>query len=268
MKQRIYEILETGEAGDKASKTVDGLIIGLILLNIVAVLLESVPSLSTNYKDFFFAFEWFSVAVFSIEYLLRFWTITSAKKYSNPISGRFKYLFSASSLIDLIAIVPTFIPIFWVVDTRTIRALRLLRLFRIMKIGRYGNAFKMIRDVIHKQKEELLISLGLVLILLVVASTMMFHIEHDTQPDAFSSIPATMWWGVATLTTVGYGDIYPVTGLGKFLGGIMAILGVGLFALPAGILANGFNEEMSKKRNKIEGKCITCPHCNKELKEE
>lgn len=264
MKERLYEILETGKEGDKASKIVDSIIIGLILLNVLAVLLESIPSLA-GYSELFNLFEWFSVTVFTVEYFLRIWTITASSEYRHPLYGRIKYLFSIASIVDLIAIIPTYIPVFIAVDMRTIRALRLLRLFRIMKIGRYGSALRMIRVVIKKQKEELMISLGLVMILLVISSTIMFYLERDTQPEVFSSIPATMWWGVATLTTVGYGDIYPVTSLGKFLGGIMAILGVGLFALPAGILANGFSEEMSKKNKLNEHDSVTCPHCNKTL---
>ena len=163
-------------------------------------------------------------------------------------------------MIDLIAVVPAYIPLLVAIDSRVVRGIRLLRLFRILKLSRYNRAFSHIKNVVNSKKEELVISLFAVLTLLVIASSLMYFVENKAQPESFSSIPATMWWGVATLTTVGYGDVYPITGLGKFTAGIMAILGVGLFALPAGILANGFSDTLENKKNNE-----TCKHCGKNI---
>jgi voltage-gated potassium channel len=268
VRRRTYEILEKGEADDNWSHRIDIFIILLILLNILAVILESVEELRVNYSTLFFMVERFSIVIFSIEYLLRIWSITEEEKYAAPFSGRLKYLFSFNSIVDIIAVVPAYIPILITVDSRVLRGIRVLRLFRIMKLSRYNKAFKQIRDVVSAAKEELIISLCGVLLLLVIASCLMYFLEHDNQPEAFSSIPATMWWGVATLTTVGYGDVYPITSIGKLVGGIMAILGVGLFALPAGILASGFGKSIEAKEeaNEIAGSQSnqdnnTCSHC-------
>jgi len=144
-------------------------------------------------------------------------------------------------------------------DLRFIRALRLLRAFRVLKIGRYSEAMKLIGDVISKTKEEILTTLFMVSIFLIVTSTLMYFAEHDAQPEAFSNAFDGIWWSIVTLTTVGYGDIYPITPLGKVLGAIMALLGIGMFALPAGILASGFLEEIQKKRKRR----IICPHCGR-----
>jgi len=268
LKRRSYEILEKGQSDDLWSRRVDLFIIVLILLNILAVVLESVKWMKLEFGLLFDYVETFSIIIFTIEYLIRIWSITEKKEYSGPFKGRLKYLFSFYSLVDLLAVVPAYIPMLAVVDSRVVRGIRMLRLFRILKLSRYNKAFVHIRNVIYQTKEELVISLFAVLTLLVISSSLMYFIENEVQPEAFSSIPATMWWGVATLTTVGYGDVYPVTGFGKFMAGIMAILGVGLFALPAGILANGFgttiensNEEeliAEKEDAKNGAKCKTC----------
>ena len=275
IKKRTYEILEKGQSDDLWSRRVDLFIIVLILLNILAVILESVQWLKTDYEPIFVNIERFSIFIFSIEYILRIWSITEQEEYAEPVKGRFKYLFSFYSVIDLIAVLPAYIPLLMTVDTRVIRGIRILRLLRILKLSRYNKAFNHIRNVIKSTREELVISLGAVMTLLVIASCLMYFIEHDVQPEAFSSIPATMWWGVATLTTVGYGDVYPITALGKLTGGIMAILGVGMFALPAGILANGFGRaiENSDEVKSLEEKTdeddnIICSHCAQKIQKQ
>ena len=123
---------------------------------------------------------------------------------------------------------------------------------RVFKLGRYSEAFNSIVSVVSKRKEELLTTLTFLFVILILASSAMYYIEHEAQPDVFTSIPSTMWWGVATLTTVGYGDVYPITPYGKLLGAFIAILGIGVFALPAGIIATGFESEIKKKREKNE----------------
>lgn len=165
---------------------------------------------------------------------------------------------SPMALIDFLAVAPFFAPAVVALDLRSLRALRLLRIFRIVRIARYSAAMRSLGYVFLSKKEELVISVTTILILLLVASSLMYFAEGEAQPDQFSSIPGTMWWGVATLTTVGYGDVYPVTVVGRILSAVVAILGIGLFAIPAGIVASGFIELAS--RNESER---SCPHCGR-----
>ena len=257
IKKRIWEILELSEENDNPSKYFDYFISVLILLNVVAIILETEKALVIDYEAIFKYFEIFSIFIFSVEYLLRFWSCVSTKVYNNPVIGRIKYLFSPLAIIDLIAIAPFYLT-FFVVDTRIMRILRLLRLLRIAKHFRYSNTFHIIIGTIEKKKEELLSALVLMLCLLLICSTGVYFAENEAQPDKFSSILASMWWAVATLTTVGYGDIFPITFWGKIFGSISAIFGVGLFAIPAGLLASGFSDE-AETVNK------NCPHCGKEI---
>jgi voltage-gated potassium channel len=226
----------------------DLFIMALIILNVLAIILASDKTIGGKYKSFFASFEIFSVIVFSIEYLLRLWTIVEKKGYDDPIKGRIKFIFSPMALIDLFAILPFYLP-FLGIDLRFLRILRIFRIFRLLKMARYSSAFTMIKSVLKDKKEELLVTLLFIIIILVIISTLMFYIERDAQPEVFGSIPKSLWWGVVTLTTVGYGDIYPVTALGKILGGIITLLGVGLIALPSGILASGYTEQIQKSKN-------------------
>lgn len=254
-KQKVLKTLNRGEESDTLSRGFDTFIMGLILLNVAAVIIETVESIHVRFGDYFDYFEGFSVIVFSIEYVLRLWACTAIEKYKHPVWGRLRYMITVEAIIDLIAIVPFYLPILLNnADGRMIRILRLLRLFRLFKLGRYSMAFGLVTDVIKKRKEELIVTLTLLLILLIFASTLMYYIENAPDRDGFQSIPETMWWGVATLTTVGYGDVYPITPLGKLLGAVIAILGVGLFALPAGIIAAGFESELSGRKKKKKDK--------------
>ena len=260
-KEKIYKILEPAFDGDQSSKAFDIFLILVIFLNVLAVILESVESIGVAYSGFFKMFSLFSVGFFSIEYLMRLWTCTENKKFEKPVTGRFRYALTPLALIDFLVLVPFYLPLFFQVDLRILRVLRLLRLFTLFKLTRYSSSLKLISTVVREKKEELVVTFAVTMILLVFASGIIFFLENEKQPGAFSSIPAAMWWGVATMTTVGYGDIYPITAIGKFFGGFVAILGLGTFSLPAGIIAYGFIEEIQKKRYRPS----SCPHCGKEV---
>lgn len=259
IKGRIYSILETAPDDDRASRIFDVFIMTLISLNVLAVILETVDSLSSQYGDIFNTFEIFSVSVFTIEYLLRLWTCTTDSRYMSPFGGRLRYAATPMAVIDLLAILPFYLPMVIPLDLRFIRALRLFRLFRLFKMARYSNSMRLLVNVIRKRKEELIITVFVVFILLIIASTLMYFVENESQPETFSSIPAAMWWGIVTLTTVGYGDVYPITAAGRLLGAVIAILGIGMFALPAAILGSGFVDEIQRGRRKL----MICPHCGK-----
>ena len=259
LKRKCYEILKTSDRKGTLSYAFDVLLIVVILLNALALVLATVESIFFRFEPFFHYFDLFSIFFFTAEYLLRVWTITEHPRYSHPVQGRLAFMFTPLALIDLLAFLPFYLP-FLGFDLRVVRLFRIFRLLRVFRVSRYIKAFDLIRRVFRTRREELLISLVFVAFILLITSCVMYYVEHEFQPEAFSSIPATMWWGVATLTTVGYGDMYPITPLGKFLGSLIAILGVGLVALPAGILASGFSEEMSKRthHHQHEGVCPTC----------
>jgi voltage-gated potassium channel len=263
MKHEVYKFLNEVD-DDKRLNFFFHFFMGILISsNVLAVILETIPSLNQKYVEHFYYFEFFSVIVFSLEYILRLWSCTIIPAYSSRITGRIKYSLIPLSIIDLVAILPFYLPLIISLDLRFIWVLRMLRLFRLFKLERYSESFRLIVKVFQKKSADIAVCLLFITTIMVVTSALMYHAEHAAQPDAFSSIPATMWWCVITLTTVGYGDIYPITPLGKILGGFIALLGIGLFALPTGILASGFSDELQNKQVR---NLPLCPHCGKPLK--
>jgi voltage-gated potassium channel len=258
-RHRTWEVLEAARPGDRPSRAFDVGILLLIGVNVVAVILETVPGIETRFGGAFLWFERVSVAVFSVEYLARIWSAPADPRYTGALRGRLRYAVTPMALVDLLAVLPFFLP-FVGVDLRFVRALRLMRLFRVAKAGRYVSALRLFRAVAVAKKEELVITTCIVALLLLMASSLMYFTEHSAQPEVFSSIPATMWWAIATLTTVGYGDVFPITPLGRLLGSAVAILGIGLFALPTAILGSGFVDEIAKTREPPH-----CPHCGRAI---
>lgn len=231
---------------------------GLIIFNLLAVMFESVEHLRNSYGSFFFWFEVGSIVIFTAEYLARVWCADIGTM--KPIKARLKFIFSFLGLVDLLAIMPFYLPFLISLDLRFLRILRLVRILRVLKIARYSKALRMIGKVLKKTKEELFLTLGITFLLLLIASSLMFYVEHEVQPEQFSNIFQSFWWAVATLTTIGYGDIYPVTALGKFLSAIIAVLGIGLVALPTAIISSGFMTTMKENRERH-----ICPHCGEEI---
>lgn len=262
-KRKVWEIVEAVEHSDDPKKRFDLFdifILILITLNVVAVILETVKLLHERFETYFFVFEIFSVFVFTWEYLLRVWSCTSDPRYSNSFWGRLKFIFTPMALIDLLAILPFYLT-FIAYDLRFIRTLRLFRLFRVFKFVRYSQSLRLFGKVVRKKKEELIITGIIMFVLVILTSSFIYFAEHEAQPDKFTDIPTSMWWAIVTLTTVGYGDVYPVTSLGKFFAALIAVLGIGMFALPTGILGASFVEEMEK----LKSEPLLCPHCGKEI---
>lgn len=250
MKRRLYQILEVAREGDRVSRVFDISILGLIALNVLALTLDTVEAIHVRIGNGLEIFELVSVIIFTVEYLVRMWTCTEDPEHSKPFSGRVRYGMKFFLLVDLFAILPFYLPFLIPgLDLRFIRSVRLMRIFRVLKIGRYSRTIQTFGRVLKAKTPELVMVGFVLIILLVLSSSMLYYAEHAAQPKAFSSIPATMWWAVATLTTVGYGDVYPVTPWGKFLAAFVAILGIGMFAIPAGILSSGFSEEFKSSRN-------------------
>jgi len=255
----VWEILELAKPEDRVSAIFDSLIILLIFLNVIAVIVGTVRAIAVRFGAFLDAFEIFSVAVFSAEYVTRLWACTVVPEYRHPVLGRLRFAVTPMAIVDLFAILPFYLAL-TTVDLRFLRALRLFRLLRLIKLVRYTAALRLIQRVLRSKREELVITTAALALLLVIASCLMYFVEFDAQPKVFSSIPAAMWWAIVTLTTVGYGDVYPVTELGKLIAAIIAVLGIGLFALPTGILGAGFVEEIQRRSDKQR-----CPHCGKEI---
>lgn len=255
-----WELFEP-ELGGKLGYYTDWFIMTLIAINVAAVILETVDALAASYSSFFYYFELFSVVIFTVEYIGRVWAAIDNPAYEGPITGRLEFASRPLLIVDLLAILPFYLTAVGIqADLRFLRALRLIRLFRLLKLARYSTAMQSFGLVIHDKKEKLILAFSANLLLLVLASSVMYYIENPHQPEAFSSIPQAFWWGVATLTTVGYGDIHPITPLGQFIGAIVAMLGIGLFALPASILASGFIEQVDEEKG-----MKYCPHCGEKI---
>lgn len=269
-KQKVHGLLHPEIVGDKYwDKVINVFIVVLIILNVVAVMLETIPSIEKNSSAmrFFDTFDLVSVIIFTIEYVLRVWSSNHEEKYKHSFWGRLKYMASPAALIDLIAIIPSYLHAFIGLDLRVLRMMRLLRFFRLFRLTAYTKPAHMIANVFRKRANELALSFILAIFLIIVASCIMYFAEHlaidpEGNPSKFTSIPATIWWAVVSLTTTGYGDMYPITGLGKTLASIIMLTGVAFFALPAGIITAGFIDEFRAMRVK---KTHKCPHCGEKI---
>jgi voltage-gated potassium channel len=230
--QKIRNIVETTDS--RAGVVFDLLVQFFIVISIIVFTLETIPTLSTEFIEVLSKLEVFIIALFCCEYILRF--IVAKKKT--------KLVFSFWGIVDLLAILPFFLLSF---DLIMIRALRLLRLFRILKLGRYSSSMSRIMSALKIAKEDLVLSLMAALIMLLVASFGIYQFENTAQPDKFSSVFDSLWWALATLTTVGYGDVYPITAGGKIFTGFILVIGLGVVAVPAGIIASALTEARNEK---------------------
>lgn len=246
LRQRTYSFLEMGSFSGRWAGVFEGFMIVLILANVVAVILETVDSLWHAYELWFHWFDVVSVSIFTVEYLARVWA--SAEREAVPGDGtwgrRMRYIFSPLALIDLIAILPFYLGHLTGFD---LRILRIFRLLRLLKLVRYSPALSSLARVIYAERQALLAAMVIMVGLEVFASSMMYLVEHKAQPDVFGSIPEALWWALATFTTVGYGDAVPITPMGKLLGGFVMLLGFVFYAVPIGIIASGFTDEVHRR---------------------
>ena len=263
--QRIWAIVEMHESQE--AYWFDKFIVTLISLNLIAFVLETDPDLAAEFGSWFRTFDSISIGIFTVELAARLYACPSEQRFSGRF-GRLRYLFSLHGMVDLLAILPFYLQLIFSFFAFDARFLRILRILRFLKGFHYSRSLQRLTQIFAGKSEELLSSLIVMLSLLFVTSTLMYYAEHEAQPDKFGSIVESMWWAVATLTTVGYGDVTPITTLGRFLGAASAIIGIGLFAIPTGILAAGFAEsheplESSKIQEKITHK--VCEHCGQRI---
>ena len=265
-KHRVHRLLHPEVIGNERwDRFINIFIIILIVLNVIAVMLETIPSYHDDWAEqqFFQYFDLISVIIFTIEYVLRLWSSNHDSRYRHPIWGRLRYMLTPAALIDLLAFLPFYLISVFSFDLRIIRILRLLRFLRLFELTSYMSSTRMIVNVFKKRSSELTLSLVLMLFLIIIASSALYFAEHlhPVSGDQFTSIPASVWWAIVTLTTTGYGDMIPMTLAGKIASSIIMLLGVAIFALPAGIITAGFLEEF-RKNNKQKPQC---PHCGKEI---
>jgi voltage-gated potassium channel len=246
LRRRVHAVMEAGRGSGPVGLAFEIFLIVLITCNALAVTFESIPEIGTTYRDLFNAFEIVSVVIFTIEYVLRIWTAPEDPRYSgSAVTGRLRMMLHPYMLIDLISIVPAYAAIF--VPTVDLRILRLFRLFRLLKIARYSPAVSTLIHVLSSERRALFGTLLLTLCVMSIMAEFMYIVEGRVQPTVFGNLPECMYWAIVTLTTVGYGDKVPITGLGKLIAGITAIFGLGLFALPVGIIASGFMGEIHRR---------------------
>ena len=243
--------MDAADGDDPLSKTFGVFLIILILINVIAVILESVAVLRLRWGHVFSLIENVSLVVFTIEYLLRVWSIVDNRwhqEYHRPILGRLRFMFTPLALIDLLAVAPFWLSMFFPVD---LRFLRIMRLLRVLKLTRYSAATNLLFRVLREEARVIGAAMFILFVLLVVTASATYMVENPIQPEAFGNIPQAMWWAVVTVTTVGYGDVVPVTPLGKLFGSILGFIGVGMVALPAGILASGFSNALHRRRDSL-----------------
>ena len=237
----------------KLSKIFDVFLIALIIVNVAAMMLETIPGIPAVWQHELHIIEIVSVLIFTVEYLLRLYSSASAPNRPNherttTWQKRWTYLKSPMALVDLMAILPFYLSVFVAFD---LRILRIFRVMRILKIGRYSRSMQTLITVLRNESHSLIAALSVLLLFTIIAATCIYYIEHAAQPDVFSSIPASLWWALVTLTTVGYGDAVPITALGKIFGGLITIMGICFYALPAGILSSSYTSQMQLKRNRF-----------------
>ena len=262
MKRRVHEILELGQGDDWLSHAVDTVLLLLIVCNVAALVVGTDDRIYSAAPGFFTYFEMVSFCIFAVEYVLRVWACTADPEFAHPVKGRLRFMVQPLMLADAVAVLSYFVLLVApaAVDLGGFRALRLVS--RTARLARYSPGLRTLATAIIARKNELLAVVSVVGALLVLASSLMYFIEESAQPDEFSSIPAAMWWSIITVTTVGYGDVAPVTPLGRLLAGVIALLGIGIFALPAGILGSGFMEQVNRRGSPT---TTSCPRCGFEL---
>ncbi len=254
LRRRVFYALEDGASGGWLARPLNLVLAGLILLSSLNLMLQTVPELDRVFGASMAAFEQVTVLIFTAEYLVRLWCAPEARnrRYTHPLWGRLRYALTPLALLDLVAILPFYLDLLVIgtlgaEDLLVLRLFRLARMMRILRLVRYSPALATLGVVLHAERRSWMAALFAMMTLTVIVSTLMWMVESTAQPEKFGSIPQSLWWGITTLTTVGYGDVTPVTPLGKIFGGLTQVLGMAMFTLPAAILASGYARELQRR---------------------
>lgn len=251
LRENVFSLLDTTVDCGFYSRLIDVLLVTLIMVNVLGVIMETVPSFHAEYHRPLYWLEFSSILIFSVEFLTRLWVATEEpdSRGMTPIKARLKFLATPMAIVDLVAILPFYLGFIFNID---MRFLRILRLFRIFKLTRYSEAMTTMLTVLHDEARNFMAAIFIMLVIMIIAASGIYMMEHEHQPTTFGSIPQSMWWSTVTLTTVGYGDVYPITFLGKVFAAIIMVAGVGLVALPTGILASSFSDNLRRSREKMQ----------------
>lgn len=246
-KKRVFDIIQIGNRKDFISSAFDIFIVVTIVLNLFVTLFQTFDE-SSPYANVLNVLELITILIFTVEYVLRIWTadfLYPNKPYWKAVLA---FVFSLYGLIDFFTFFPYYLPILFPMGAVAFRMFRVIRIFRLFRVNAQYDAFNVIINVLNDKKNQLISSICMILIFMVAASLCMYSLEHEAQPEQFANAFSGIWWSVSTLLTVGYGDIYPVTTMGKVMAIVISFLGVGMVAIPTGIISAGFVEQYTKLR--------------------
>jgi len=251
LRAQIFALFNATPQSHSVNKYIDTVVILAVLVSVVCIVLETVQEIESVWSREFHILDLITVVIFSIEYVLRVYSCCELKQYEQPVKGRIKYIFSASALVDLVAICPFYIDIF-LAKSIDLRFLRIFRLTRLLKLTRYTGTLNTLVKAVQREKYVLLAAAFMMFLMIILTASLGFMFEHDAQPDKFESIPTAMYWAVVTLASVGYGDITPITPLGRLMTVVVSFVGIGIFAIPAGLMASSFTDQLRLDRNTFE----------------
>ena len=244
--KRIFNIIEIGNHGDFLSRAYDLINVLAILLNLAASVMYTFEELRLAYSGFLLTVEGVTVAFFALDYVLRVWTARFLYPEEPPREAVWKFIFSFTGIVDLLSFLPYYLPVFFPAGAVAFRMIRVVRIFRLFRINAYYDSLSVITEVINSKRQQLISSVFIISVLMLASSLCMYSLEHEAQPDVFTNAFSGIWWSVSTLLTVGYGDIYPITTMGKVFSIFITFLGVGMVAIPTGIISAGFVDQYSR----------------------
>lgn len=251
-RKRVFEILEVGADYDYASRAYDVVNACSIVLNLVVSIMYTFSNMRAHYGEPLLLIERITVAFFCVDYILRIWTARFLYPHESEVRAVWKYISSFTGIVDMLSFLPYYLPFFFPMGSVAFRMIRIVRIFRLFRIDAYYDSLHVITEVIRGKRQQLISSVFIILVLMLASSLCMYSLEHEAQPEIFTSAFSGIWWAASTLLTVGYGDIYPVTTLGKIFGISIAFLGVGIVAIPTGIISAGFVDQYSNIKRRLE----------------
>ena len=250
--RRLFEIIEVGNDLDRASRVYDYVNAFTIIINLVVSVLYTFADIRAQYGIILLAVEAVTVVFFAVDYVLRIITARFLYPELTEVHAVRKYMLSFTGIVDLLSFLPYYLPIFFPAGTVAFRMIRIVRIFRLFKINAYYDSLSVITEVINGKRQQLISSVFIILVLMLASSLCMYSLENEAQPDVFQNAFSGIWWAASTLLTVGYGDIYPITTWGKLLGIFITFLGVGMVAIPTGIISAGFVDQYSTIKKRME----------------
>ena len=245
-KKRVFEIIEVGAPGDYVSRVYDFFGAIAIIINLIVSIMYTFEDVRAEAGDLLLCIEGLTVAFFTVDYALRVWTAHYLRPDQVRKKAVWKYMVSFTGLVDLFSFLPYYLPFFFPAGVAAFRMLRVVRIFRLFRINAYYDSLNVITAVISSKRQQIISSVYIIVILMLASSLCMYSLEHEAQPEVFENAFSGLWWSVSTLLTVGYGDIYPITPAGQMIGIMITVLGVGMVAIPTGIISAGFVEQYSR----------------------